>query len=373
MADRQYPPSFLHPMATGSLRHWMRLLRLGYGVEPSFWKRLPITTLACFGLAPLRFLEEILYGQAVADTSLTQPPLFILGHWRSGTTLLHELFCQDPAFAYVSMLQTIMPESSLLGKRWLRPLIAGLLPETRFMDDMSWSIDGPQEEEYGLAMLSLHAFYHAFTYPRQTRQFFDRDVLFRGADPDLLETWQRCYLAILRKATYEGNQRRLVLKSPPNTARIRHLLNLFPDAQFVFVVRNPYRVLASTRHFLRQIHHVSQLHRISATESDDAILYCYRELHQHYLADRHLIPPQNLVEITLESFNQDPLAHLESIYARLGLPTFAQAEPALRRYLDAQTAYTPNPFRLTQDVADRVNQHWAFALREWGYEQQEAV
>ena len=30
-------------------------------------------------------------------SKIDQPPVFIIGHWRSGTTMLHELMIQDPA------------------------------------------------------------------------------------------------------------------------------------------------------------------------------------------------------------------------------------------------------------------------------------
>jgi len=44
---------------------------------------------------------------------------------------------------------------------------------------------------------------------------------------------------------FRGTEKRLLLKSPVHTARIKLLLKLFPDAQFVYIHRNPYDVFRS--------------------------------------------------------------------------------------------------------------------------------
>mgnify|MGYP003353506957 CR=1 FL=1 len=48
---------------------------------------------ACCGVlhTVLHRLEQLFYRRRIAETKITQPPIFIIGHWRSGTTLLHEL------------------------------------------------------------------------------------------------------------------------------------------------------------------------------------------------------------------------------------------------------------------------------------------
>ena len=52
---------------------------------------------------PLRLVERLRFGRALRRISIDHPPVFIIGHWRSGTTHLHNLMSQDPSFGSLSM------------------------------------------------------------------------------------------------------------------------------------------------------------------------------------------------------------------------------------------------------------------------------
>ena len=70
---------------------WWRLLRKNdFAVE---WRRAH-TACAVTGFAmgntALRWVQELCYGRRIRETSI-QDPIFIIGHYRTGTTLLHEL------------------------------------------------------------------------------------------------------------------------------------------------------------------------------------------------------------------------------------------------------------------------------------------
>ena len=56
--------------------------------------------------------ELRLLGDDIAKTEMPDP-VFILGHWRSGTTLLHGLMAQDDQFAYPRIYQVSNPHSFL--------------------------------------------------------------------------------------------------------------------------------------------------------------------------------------------------------------------------------------------------------------------
>src|SRR2546423_217905 len=74
---------------------WMRLLaRNRFAVPPPYWYIAAIVTGASLSNPLLRFLQEAIYPGAIRATPLAGPPIFIIGHWRSGTTLLHELLAQ---------------------------------------------------------------------------------------------------------------------------------------------------------------------------------------------------------------------------------------------------------------------------------------
>ncbi len=213
-----------------------------------------------------------------------------------------------------------------------------------------------------------HSFLHVFSFPRQAADLFARTTLFQGISPDALAEWSACYLEILRKATLHANGKRLMLKNCADTGRIRVLLDLFPDAKFIHICRNPYDLFLSTRRLWEVVLWRSQLQEIGAAEIDRLVLQFYPQLMEQYLADRELIPANNLVEVRFEELEADPLAETRRIYEALGLPGYAEAETAFRAYLASVADYKKNDYDLTAEVIDQVNRHWSFAFDEWGYQ-----
>ena len=98
--------------------------------------------------------------------------------------------------------------------------------------------------------------------------------------------------------------RRLVLKNPANTGRIRALLNLFPDAKFIHIYRNPYDVFLSTVWLQRSVIPRSQVQDISPDTVEAHVLRFYIQLQQKYLAEKDLIPAGSLAEVRFEDWKR---------------------------------------------------------------------
>jgi hypothetical protein len=202
------------------------------GVSPVYRRRALFVTLTSFLTGPLRLYERARYVRSIKSTPMPEPPIFIIGHWRSGTTHLHNLMSQDTNFGCVTTFQAVAPEAFLAGQRIMRPLIDWLMPHKRPMDNMSLLIDGPVEEEWALANVSPYSFYHYWSFPRTARQHFEKYALFQDTPENVVRQWKESYTTLLRKATFKARGRQLLLKNPVNTGRIALLLDLFPDANF---------------------------------------------------------------------------------------------------------------------------------------------
>jgi hypothetical protein len=175
-------------------------------------------------------------------------------------------------------------------------------------------------------------------------------------------------LWLLRKATLTNGGKRLVVKNCANTARIETLLELFPDAKFIHIHRNPYHVFLSTLHLYKTALPRSQLQNIKSSQIESTILSFYSRLMQRFLADRSLIPAGNLVEIRFEDLEPSPLAQLSYVYESLDLPGFSDAEPNFRSYIDSVSDYKKNTYEMDRSVIDKVNQHWRVAFDQWEYD-----
>jgi hypothetical protein len=363
-----------HPLALGSFRSWLKLLRESGGIERRFVPRVAFVTLSTFVTSPLRYYERIRYGETVDLTSVHPAPIFIVGHWRTGTTYLHNLICQDRNLGFVSTFQGIAPGFCLVGAKRLKPLLAKWADRahhTRVIDNIPLCFDAPQEEEFALANLSPHSSLHLYTLPAQAARFFERYALFEGLPEQTLQTWVEMYMGVLRKASLRTGGKRLVLKNPANSGRIRTLLALFPDARFIHIYRNPYDVFLSTRWVYQTLLPRLQVQEIGAEQADALILHFYVQLMRKFLADRALIPEGNLVEVRFEDLEAAPLAQVHRVYEALRLPGYAEAEPGFRAYLASTANYEKNEYKLTDEVIAQVNGHWQFAFDEWGYDRLE--
>jgi len=107
---------------------------------------------------------------------------------------------------------------------------------------MHLSLDDPQEEEFAMAETSGYSFYHQWSFPRKGRELFEKYALFRNVPDDEVDQWKNLYVSILKKAAYSHRGKRLIVKNPANSARIKILLELFPHARFIHIYRNPYIV-----------------------------------------------------------------------------------------------------------------------------------
>src|SRR5205807_151068 len=65
------------------------LARNRFAVQPPYWYIAAIVSAVSTCHTLIRFYQEIFYRHAIRRTPIAHPPLFVLGHWRTGTTLLH--------------------------------------------------------------------------------------------------------------------------------------------------------------------------------------------------------------------------------------------------------------------------------------------
>jgi len=365
------PSNLEHPVALGSFRSWMRLLRGSAGIDRAFIPRALFVSLTTLLTSPLRLWEQIRHGWRIRHAVLPAAPIFIIGHWRSGTTHLHNLLCQDENLSSLTTFQAMAPGFCLVGngviKRFLARIARSRYP-TRLIDNIPLAFDAPQEDEFALANLSPDSFVHTFSLPRQAMEIFARSVLFEGFSEADRSEWSASYLALLRKIALANGGRQLVVKNCAHSARIGTLLELFPDAKFIHIHRDPYEVFLSTRHMHRTVIPRSQLQRIVPASVEANVLGVYEQLMRRFLADRSLIPPGHLFEIRFQDLESAPLEQLRALYEGLALPGFADAEPAFREYLASISGYQKNAYELDARVIALVNKKWAFAFDALEYE-----
>ncbi len=358
--------SLLHPLSASRLSTLLRLI-CAYGCAPRFIPRLGCVGLMCLLRQPFIWFESVRYRRCVRQQPIEPDPVFIIGHWRSGTTHLQNLMSQDPQFGRVTLLQAAMPNDFLTLSAPLMNGLQKMLPETRLMDRVPVSGDAPWEEEMALASVGRLSFYHVSFFPDHIENIFREAVLLNGGDSEVTAEWQRQYLAFLKKVQFAQPGQRLLLKNPANTARIGLLQQMFPGARFIHIHRNPYKVFASTIHLYLKAQQAWGLQDTDRERLVRHVLRSYRSLMNAYFADRGALGPGQLVELSFRELQQNPIGTLEEIYQTIGLQGFESTRPRFERYIDSQRNYRKNELELSALESQRVSQYWRNSFEQFGY------
>ncbi|HWR63291.1 MAG TPA: sulfotransferase [Candidatus Thermoplasmatota archaeon] len=366
---KQYLVINTQPLAGSTFVTWMKvLLENRFQIDWQFIPKALYVTIMILATTPLRFIEKWKFEKKFKDVKI-EKPIFIIGHWRSGTTFLHYLMGNDKNLGYVSTMDTLDPSVFLNYEKLLHNIVQNSLPEKRPMDNLEMGTKLPYEEEYAIANLSPYSFYHAWYFPRAINRYFTRYVLYEGVDRKIVEQWKKTYLYFLKKITYKHQGKQIVIKSLVNTAKIQHLLELFPDAKFIHQYRNPYEVYMSTWRLYNSILPLFSFQHIDKEEFDTSILTIYRRISERYLQEKKLIPKENLIELRYEDFVKDPLQTLEMIYKKFNLPGFEEVKPAFEKYLKKHEVYERNHYSIDEQTKKKVYQAWEVIFKEFGYRQ----
>jgi hypothetical protein len=345
---------------------WQRVLKdNGSAVDAPYSCRAVALSLGCLSNSVHAWLEKTLHGSRIAKIDI-KPPIFILGHWRTGTTHLHYLLARDQRFATPNTYQVSYPHTFLITEKIGARLGGLLIPSKRPMDEVHMSFQTPNEDEFAICQMTLCSPYLGFTFPRR-QPHYDQFLTLRSASATDIAQWKSALVHFLKKLTLRYD-RPLVLKSPPHTCRIRILLELFPSARFIHLHRNPYTVFQSTRHWIPAAGPWFHLQRPNYEQLDERILHMYREMYDAFFEERALIPANQFHEVGFEELEQDPMSAMRKIYERLDLPSFDLVEPVLAQYLSGLAAYRKNVFpALSANLRERIASDWRPSFREWGY------
>ena len=353
---------------------WIRLLvRNRLAVAPLRWSMVASVTATSLINTFSGVFEWFLFSSRVKQVKLKEPPLFVLGHWRSGTTHLHELLMLDDRHQCPSTYQCFAPHH-FLWTGWFVPKIASaFLPKKRPMDDVAAGWDRPQEDEFALVNMGVPSPYLVWAFPNHG-PVADEYLDLRRLPTAERETWKRKWREFVQRVAL-ANNRRIVLKSPTHTARVKTILEVFPDARFIHIVRDPLVLFPSTVRLWKSLSEVQgfQIPRDDAGWMEKSVLDNFVRMYECFEQDRELIPPGRLVDIRYEDLVADPIGELRQIYQRLGLGDFAQVEPELLRYAMKTRDYKTNKYQLPPDVAERVRGRWAPYFQRYGYDSHEST
>jgi hypothetical protein len=279
-------------------------------------------------------------------------PVFIVGNARSGTTLFHRLLCADEErFVYFRTWEILFP--SLLQKKVLRALSTAyerVFPNS-FRRLVEWEdrqlgeikklhpigITKPEEDEF-LMLVSFVSPVICVLFP-----YLDELTELVGFDDRPASVRQKIMLfyreCVLRQLAFHGGERTLLSKNPAFVSKMRGLAQEFPDAKFVYLIRNPFETVPSLLKLLQTVwgelgldsNHIERATRELATGCINDYRYAMQVLSE--------LPDDRCAIVEYTDLVADPKATVEKVYRRLGLSISPEFERRLSRERSRQKRY----------------------------------
>ena len=350
---------------------WMRLLgRNRVAIDFAKAPLALLITIVAAGNTVLRWIQTLWFGRRVSAVATPDDPIFIIGHWRTGTTMLHELMSLDPRHRCPTTYESLSPNHFLLSEQVVRRFFGFVLPRKRPFDNMRMSFDRPQEDEAAICLRGQPSPFLTVAFPG--RPAMDPEYIdLEGLSPPQLARWKSGLLRFLQLLLFK-RPGRLVLKSPQHTFRLKVLNDMFPRAKYIHIVRDPYVVYPSTMHFWKTMYETYGLQRFDPSALREEVLSTFEQMHAKLEATRTLIDAGQFYELRYEDLSSNPVEQMKALYEFLELGDFDAVRPAVERYAERSKRYQTNRYALDAPVREEIARRWGAYFEKFSYETTES-
>ena len=357
-----------HQLFISNVKLW-RTLKKQNKIAPQHKKMFRKILWMSIFTTPFQWIQTLLYKRKIKKVSFEgNDPVFVLGHWRSGTTHLHYLLTLDEQFSYLENFQAFFFRIAFISKTFMKPILNALMPSTRPQDNIKITANSPSEEEHPLTNITEKSGMQSFFFP-QNRSYFDKYNLFEGTTSNEKEDWKTQYKWLLQNiAYYQDPAKKLLLKNPHSIGRIEVLLEMFPNAKFIHIHRDPYDVFNSNVHLYKKTISTQFLQDFSEEEINERVLYCYEKGMRKLMEDLPKISKENLIEISYNELSNQGFETIAKIYSSINLGDFNSVSGKVQEYLNKEKNYKRNKFQSIPDqLKKEIDRRWDFAFERWGY------
>jgi hypothetical protein len=343
----------VHPLI-GCNRDVLKEIEDRFSVDPGFFVKYRRTKLLNRVLHEMARFDRIRFRSLKDKASLEYPPVFIIGHWRSGTSFLHDLLCRVYPAAYTTTYHAAFPNNLFAFKGLVKFFMWVFMPRKRPTDAMKMHPDLPQEEELALGQERFFSFYYWFYFPREAEQLADEFMYLYDPLSTRSIKFQQHYREYIRRCQLNTGGEIFISKNPANTARLAVLNDGFPEARFIYLKRDPYETLQSSVNFFQSLLRGISLQHYEEHEVDRFILDNYKRMISIYLEQKKLIPSEHLIELSYEDLIQNPEKTLSEVTERLDLGVRADLT-RVKDHLAASKDFPLKKYQFSNDFINEVN------------------
>ncbi|UCG27632.1 MAG: sulfotransferase, partial [Bacteroidales bacterium] len=309
--------------------------------------------------------EKKRFGVKLDSIALPEDPIFIIGHWRTGSTFLHQLLNLDDRLTSPTVFQVSAPDSFLISRRYYKPIMTRMLKTVRPMDRVKLGFDEPQEDEYAILKMGITTPLEKLIFPADNNYFLSDFTSFLPNENEK-EHWKESFYRFTRKLTLQTGKR-IVFKNPFHSLRIELLNEMFPKAYFIHIYRNPFIVIPSTIRMWSIVGKQNCLTRYRSDPSLAEVTGTYKKFTERIRTSLENIPPYRFSEVKFETFEADPLSMLKTIYKHMNLPFSSANEQKVTSFLKEVKDYKKNIYVLSPEEEDLISGELQDDLAFYGY------
>ena len=312
-------------------------------------------------LSTMTAMQQSVSREQLAKADLRNA-IVVLGYWRSGTTLLHELLCLDNRFTFPTTHACMNPQHFLFSEASALARLG--VAAQRPMDGMEVRPGSPQEDEFALLSLGARSPYEALVIPQVLAEAL------KLTDPNDLspadsKRWREVFVEFLAGVAVRGAGKPIILKSPTHGARVTTLRELLPDARYILIVRDPITNFESVVRMWRRMFETYSFGPIPPDDSIREAVLADRPRFEKKLATGVAgLASNRFVAITYEALVADPLAVIEHVYDQLELPEFGGVRQTVVDELGRRTGYQAKGQLPSDAWLPRIRSEWADLLAQ---------
>lgn len=346
-------------------RHFLNLTARAWRQLRGNWRLRPSPLLLWQTLVPgslFSFMDGL--QQKVSATQLGQAnfrdAVVVLGYWRSGTTLLHELMCLDSRYTFPTTHACMNPHHFLFTEASV--LASGGASAQRPMDEMVVKSGSPQEDEFALMSLGARSPYEALLIPSVLSEALKLSDP-RDLSPQDEKRWRQIFLKFLAGVSIRGEGKPFILKSPTHGFRVTTLRELLPDARFILIVRDP---LTNFESVVRMWRKMFETYAIAPIPADDYIRECVLDDRTRFQTklDSGIagLARNRFAVTTYEALAANPALIIEQLYEQLDLGDFRPMRDNVAAEVMRRREYRAKGTLPSTTWQEQIREKWASIL-----------
>ncbi len=296
--------------------------------------------------------EKRKYKKQVCSIPVPDDPLVIIGHWRSGSTFLHQLIALDDNFIAPTVFQVSLPQGFLVSRKYYKLVMSRMIGKKRPMDNVKLGFDEPQEDEYAVLKMTSSSPLENLIFPKDREYFLSKYSDFIPTEED---KWRDFLYEFCKKLIIiNGGRKKIVFKNPFHSLRIELLCKMFPNIKFIHIYRNPLDVVPSTIRMWSVVGKQNSMKKgfVPPKVSELAVfMNKYLNKTREYLRG---LPDNKYIELKFEDFENDPVKSIKSVYEHFGFKYSKNLENKMNDYLKELGDYRKNKYCLTDNEKEII-------------------